>query len=247
MAVESIRREAAPSSPRGDDTRRRLIDAALQIFGSYGFEGASTRTVAEQAGANLAAIPYYFGSKEGLYRAAAHSIVEDGTREMLPVFERIDRALSQKGLTREAATLLLHELLEHFTTLVIGSQRADSWSRFIMREQLQPGAAFDILFEGVMRRNFETCVRLLANLLKLPPKDTAVAVRAQAILGQVLVFNTCGEAVLRLIGWKEYSPEHVSMIRAVVHENIDRIVGAPAMRRQSHGSRKIKRTAARHE
>ena len=64
MAEALARRESVAAAPRGEDTRQRLIEAALKIFGESGFEGASTRMLADAAGANLAAIPYHFGSKE---------------------------------------------------------------------------------------------------------------------------------------------------------------------------------------
>ncbi|MBE9190364.1 TetR family transcriptional regulator [Gloeocapsopsis crepidinum LEGE 06123] len=72
-----------PKSPqpnvqqRGEDARHRLIDAGIEVFGISGFEAASTRHIADKAGVNLAAIPYYFGSKEGLYRAVAEHIAND--------------------------------------------------------------------------------------------------------------------------------------------------------------------------
>jgi AcrR family transcriptional regulator len=43
-------------SDRG--VKQRLIDAGLEIFGTYNLEGATTRQLAEQAGVNQAAIPY---------------------------------------------------------------------------------------------------------------------------------------------------------------------------------------------
>src|SRR4029079_9146991 len=56
---------------RGGETRLRVCDAALDICGLQGLEGATTRQIAKAAGANLAAIVYHFGSKEALYRAVA--------------------------------------------------------------------------------------------------------------------------------------------------------------------------------
>ena len=59
---------------RGAETRQRLIEAGLDIFGRLGFEGATTRQIVDQAGANLAAINYHFGSKEALHIAVAEHI-----------------------------------------------------------------------------------------------------------------------------------------------------------------------------
>ena len=46
--------------------RERILDAADHIFGSIGFDAATTREIAERSGVNKALIHYYFKSKDGL-------------------------------------------------------------------------------------------------------------------------------------------------------------------------------------
>jgi AcrR family transcriptional regulator len=212
---------------RGDATRQKLIDAALQVFGDYGFDGASTRMLADAAGANLAAIPYYFGGKEGLYRAAAQFVVESSRSELSPVIEQIDHALAQRAVSRKMACELLHEVLDRFSALVLGSRVADTWASFVMREQLHPGAAFEILYEGMMRRITTAATRLVATIQKRAPDDPRAIIATQAILGQVLIFSVGRATALRTLGWKTFSPDHLRLIRSVVRENVDRIMGQP--------------------
>lgn len=52
---------------KGEQAKKQLIAAALAQFGEYGMN-ATTREIAAQAGQNIAAITYYFGSKEDLSR-----------------------------------------------------------------------------------------------------------------------------------------------------------------------------------
>ena len=53
-----------------DDIRHELLESALVEFGEKGFEGASTRSIAERADAHQPQINYHFDSKEALWTAA---------------------------------------------------------------------------------------------------------------------------------------------------------------------------------
>jgi len=72
-----------------NDTRRRILETALDRFAAQGYEGASTRQIAEGAGVNLPAIQYYFGNKEGLYRAIIDDITALTDRHMAALAERV--------------------------------------------------------------------------------------------------------------------------------------------------------------
>lgn len=48
------------------DTRDRLLDAAQKLFAEKGFAATSLRSITKEAGANLAAVNYHFGSKDNL-------------------------------------------------------------------------------------------------------------------------------------------------------------------------------------
>ena len=50
------------------DTRERILDAAERLFMESGYEGTSMRMITGEAGVNLAAVNYHFGSKEALLR-----------------------------------------------------------------------------------------------------------------------------------------------------------------------------------
>jgi len=52
------------------DSREAILEAALAAFASKGFDGATTREIAARAGVNHGLIPYYFGGKPKLWRAA---------------------------------------------------------------------------------------------------------------------------------------------------------------------------------
>ena len=53
-----------------EDIRQRLLDSALVEFGARGFDGASTRSIAQRVDAHQPQINYHFDSKEALWAAA---------------------------------------------------------------------------------------------------------------------------------------------------------------------------------
>ncbi len=76
---------------KSEETRTRILDAALALFGERGFERSTMREIAQSAGMALGAAYYYFDSKEGIVLA----FYERAQAEMSPgIAESLDRAKS---------------------------------------------------------------------------------------------------------------------------------------------------------
>jgi AcrR family transcriptional regulator len=75
---------------RGAETRAALIASGRRVFATKGFDGASVRGITREAGANLGAITYHFGSKRALYEAVL-------TSGLTPVVERVGEVASGPG------------------------------------------------------------------------------------------------------------------------------------------------------
>jgi AcrR family transcriptional regulator len=73
--------------PNAADTRAALLAAGRKLFAHGGYDGTSVRSITGEAGANLGAVTYHFGSKEGLYRAVLDGVLG-------PLADRIARAVA---------------------------------------------------------------------------------------------------------------------------------------------------------
>ncbi len=74
------------STPKAEETRRRIYEAALQSFRERGFEQTTMRDIARQAGVAIGAAYYYFASKEAIVLAFYEEMEERGdvaTREAI--------------------------------------------------------------------------------------------------------------------------------------------------------------------
>jgi AcrR family transcriptional regulator len=225
-APPPVRRAASLSNPRGRrergaDTRALLIEAALDVFGRLGFEGASTRTIAKAANANLAAIVYHFGGKEALYRAVAEHVTTRIFSHIGPTLAAV--AGPSADLTDPAAAHAgLQRLVETFVDVMLGSEEAERWARFIIREQMQPTAAFDVIYR-FMNGAATTATRLVAAATGEPESD-AMKLRAMTLIGQVMVFRIMETLTLRRMGWRAIGDRQRRLIKQVVDENLTAIL-----------------------
>ena len=72
-------RSAAKSTPKSKRTRRRILDAAMELFAERGLHACSNAEVAEAAGLTRGAMLYHFRTREDLVDAAIDHIQERRT------------------------------------------------------------------------------------------------------------------------------------------------------------------------
>ncbi len=214
----------------GERTRQKLIEAGVEIFGRYNFEATTTRMLANHAGVNLGAIPYHFKSKEGLYHAVVHNIVEQGMRVYRPTLAETNRRLENSDCSDSECFGLLSKLLNATILFMLGTPEASSWAGIVLREQMEPTKAFDIMYEGLMRPVFQCCSALVARILDRQPDDPETVLRVIAILAQVLIFHTLREAVVRSLDWEGYSPQEIETVQRTVVKQARAILGIPENR-----------------
>lgn len=75
---------------RSADTRERILDVAEHLFMVHGYEGASMRQITGEAGVNLAAINYHFGSKESLMQEVFRRRLDWLNEERLRVLDQLE-------------------------------------------------------------------------------------------------------------------------------------------------------------
>src|ERR1700722_16168056 len=120
---------------RGEETRARIVTAALKMVGERGFDGASTRDLATSAGVNAPALQYYFDNKEGVYLACAEHIVSRVWDHLSEVTDRAQRTLA--GDADDYALIEAFCAIQgKVADMMFTAQHTDtSWRLFMAREQ----------------------------------------------------------------------------------------------------------------
>lgn len=219
----------------GEDTRVRLLRAALQLFSERGFAQTSVRAIAEAAGTNVAAIAYHFGDKARLYTATFYEPFGSGS-DLIPVFA--DPALTlQQALAAYFGGFL--EPLKH-DDLVTQSLRLH------VRELLDPTHVWPELIERECRAPHLALVEVLCHHMGVGEVDDDMHRLAfslaglvvqmwtqrdplQAIAPQLAVPGAVDEWVDRLTGYA------LSMVQGEIARR--QAVQPPARRSTSRNSR----------
>jgi AcrR family transcriptional regulator len=109
------------STSKSEETRHKILEAALSLFRREGFDAATMRDVAREAGVATGAAYYYYESKD----AIVMDFYRRSSAEMQP---QIEEAVRQSGLERRLRELIAVKL-SHFAP-----------NRSILRTLLRNGA-----------------------------------------------------------------------------------------------------------
>jgi AcrR family transcriptional regulator len=203
---------------RGAQARLALIRAAAEVFGESGLEAATTREIAQRAQQNIAAIAYYFGGKEGLYLAVAEHIVEIILARIGPLMDEAEGALRRERLAPERCLEYLKRLL---ALSIATNQAMVPVTGVIVREQIHPTRAFQVLYDGCLERLQRLGARLIHEYLGPQSGMDECIVRFHALLGQSLAFRFARETIMRRAGWKKIGAAEEARIEAIVTEHAE--------------------------
>jgi AcrR family transcriptional regulator len=87
----------------------KLVEAAEKLFAEKGFEAVSVRDITKEAGANVAAVNYHFGSRDGLVIAVISRYIMPVNQERLVRLERAERS---GGDVREIIAAFVKPIVE---------------------------------------------------------------------------------------------------------------------------------------
>ncbi len=185
-----------------DTTRVRIIDAAGEIFAERGFNGTTVRDICQRAGANLAAVNYYFGDKQRLY-----------VETVLQAHRwRMERAALPDW---SAETPPKEKLADFIRTFIrrVRSGPGETWhTPLLMREMMLGDAACIEVVRESIRPQFEILVSILRELLPSDVTLQQLHLTAFSVVGQCLFYHFADPVVRNLVVGSEYAEYDVDKL-----------------------------------
>ncbi len=158
-----------------EDRRRQLLEAALDVFSSKGYHGASVADVIRRAGVARGTFYLYFESKRNCFEALLDQLLDHLYRSFLPldISKFLDEEEIRRKWSRTAADLM-------------ADRKVQRLSRLALSEAVGIDAGFSVKIERFYDRLAEMTARYLAEAQRqgrVRPIDPEVA--ARCIIGLV--------------------------------------------------------------
>jgi AcrR family transcriptional regulator len=163
-----LKRTFEPAQLSG--TRLALLDAAEVLFADRGFAATSMREIAAEAGVNLAAANYHFGSKRGLMEAVLARRVIPLNRNRLGQLDDLEAGSGRRRVSLES-------LLEAFVgpTLRMADQipgGGEAFVRLMARTFIEPDPGLHTFFLNLFKEVAGRFIPAFQQAVPgLPPND----------------------------------------------------------------------------
>lgn len=137
------------------DLRERLIAAALAEFAAHGFDGASTRRIANAVGAHQPQINYHFESKEALWKAS-----------LTYLFGLLSDDLAQNDIDQLSDHDMARGLADQIRRLIDFAARHPELNRIMVHESTSPGPRLEWLVENLVEPYYSSLQPLWKRLVR---------------------------------------------------------------------------------
>ncbi|MHB8070189.1 MAG: CerR family C-terminal domain-containing protein [Desulfobaccales bacterium] len=185
------------------ETQQRLLEAAGEVFAEQGFQKTTVREICRQARANVAAVNYHFGDKEGLY-AAVIDYAHGHALEKYPLLQAEDADLPAE---QRLGAFIRHVLFSLF------DEGAPAWrSKLMAREMIEPTAALDAVVERMIRPMAQRLESIVRAILGAAATDQQVRLCQLSIIGQCLHHRHAQPVIQRLFLQQRYGPAEVKIL-----------------------------------
>lgn len=202
-----------------ENSKAKILDAALTVFSKNGFEGARTRDIADLAGVNIATLHYHFKSKDNIYGSVIEEIHAASGAQIMGVMiaqKKIIESSKNKKELVEALNTMSHAFVE----MIINPQNK-RFAKIIAHEQIEQSKHFKELFETVMKRVCEPFLTAIAKITDKKTSDIEAILITHSLHGILTSFLHNQSSLFYLSGWKGYNKNNAKHINSHISQMIN--------------------------
>lgn len=166
-----------------NNTKERLLKAAIKEFALKGYKATTVRAICTRAGANVASVNYHYGDKQRLYGEVFHHIFKMCAQARLPYLPEDAPA---KERLRQFIRSFFHEV---FSPCSNEDDCGDIGAIYIM-EMAHPTDVLDEVVTQYIVPQADELRKIIANYLGTEPTEDDMAKFTASIIGQILYYCT---------------------------------------------------------
>jgi AcrR family transcriptional regulator len=210
---------------QGEETRATLLRTGAELFAKNGYNDVSMRTLAAEAGVNLATVGYHFGGKSGLYEAVIQEITKVRDRIFPPV-EAVKARLDQAGDTPEERAAVVDWFMDSLIDgLLVRSEYI--WGVVIVsREMVHPTELFPLLESAFFTPNLDTLAVLVRGTASHCRNETDAFITGHLIISAVIRLLEGHPLICKRLGWDSFSQRRETL-EAIIKTRIRGLLGLP--------------------
>jgi AcrR family transcriptional regulator len=183
-----------------DQSRDRLLMAAVEIFAERGFRDATVRDICAKAELNPASVNYYFGGKEKLYAESLNFAFVQAD-ERYPLRNTLCSSLPTEQRLSDFIQVFLHRLLD--------DSALGHHAKLITREIADPTSALDVIIRTAMAPQFAMLKELMPSLVGPGWSEADIYRCILSIVGQCLMYKHSRSVIDRICPEVVASPEEI--------------------------------------
>lgn len=187
-----------------DNSKERILSAAVKLFAQKGFEGTSIREICKMANANICMISYYWCGKKELYQGIIDDLIERQS-EYTKTF--IDFNLDPKTLKKSEQIELLMTMLDKFIAFFYSKNISKDLIIFLLKEQQN---------SSFMSKTpaFTYLRSVIASIFEKDMNDKEIIFKTLFIISQLNSPRILPSFSLRLLGQEDFIEEDIKIIKA---------------------------------
>ena len=184
-----------------EQTRMRLVEAAREVFSECGFQGATVREICRRADANVAAVNYHFGSKDGLFAEALN-------------FTQLKALQAANAKADACPQIRLRLFIRDFMYLLLDENKASSQCRMMARELADPTPALDKIVREAIGPLHEFLGLLVRQIVGRNMEEIELRRHVYSLFGQCLFYRHSHPVLKRLHSELRYDSDEIEAIAA---------------------------------